>query len=64
MNKDTVQGGMEKLTGRLKEAVGNATDNDQLTTEGQADQVKGGVRETFGKAKDVVSDAADHVANR
>jgi uncharacterized protein YjbJ (UPF0337 family) len=64
MNKDTIQGGVEKLAGKVKESVGNATDNDRLTTEGQADQVKGGVRQTVGKAKDAASDAADYVTGR
>ncbi|MGC2402210.1 MAG: CsbD family protein [Acidobacteriaceae bacterium] len=64
MNKETVQGGAEKLSGQLKEAAGNATDNDRLKTEGQAEQVKGGVRQAVGKAKDAASDAADYVANR
>ena len=64
MNKDTIQGAFEKATGKAKESVGNATDNDRLTTEGHADQVKGGVRQTFGKAKDAASDAADYVTGR
>jgi uncharacterized protein YjbJ (UPF0337 family) len=64
MNKDTVQGEAEKLSGKVKESIGNATNNDRLATEGQAEQIKGGVRKAVGNAKDAVSDAADHVANR
>jgi uncharacterized protein YjbJ (UPF0337 family) len=64
MNKDTIQGGAEKLGGKVKEAIGNATGNDKLAAEGQGDQIKGGVRQTVGQAKDVVSDAADNLTNR
>jgi uncharacterized protein YjbJ (UPF0337 family) len=64
MNKDTVQGGAEKLGGKIKEGIGNLTGNEDLKTEGQADQVKGGVRQAAGNVKDAVSDAADHVTGR
>jgi uncharacterized protein YjbJ (UPF0337 family) len=52
MNNDTVKGEAEKLGGKLKEAVGNVTNNDKLKTEGQAEQIKGGARKGVGQAKD------------
>jgi uncharacterized protein YjbJ (UPF0337 family) len=64
MNKDTVQGGAEKLGGKLKEAAGDVTGNERLKTEGQAEQVKGGARQVVGHAKDAVSDAADYVTGK
>jgi uncharacterized protein YjbJ (UPF0337 family) len=64
MNQDTVQGHAEKLVGKVKEAAGNATDNDQLKSEGQAQQVKGGAQQAVGKVKDAASDAADYVSGR
>jgi uncharacterized protein YjbJ (UPF0337 family) len=64
MNKDTVQGGAEKLGGKVKEAAGNVTGDEQLKAEGQTDQVKGGLRQAVGHVKDAVSDAADHVTGR
>jgi uncharacterized protein YjbJ (UPF0337 family) len=64
MNKQTVQGGAEKLGGKVKEAAGNATNNDQLASEGRAEQVKGGARQAIGHVKDAVTDAADYANNR
>lgn len=64
MNKQTVQGGAEKLSGKVKEAVGNATNNDRLASEGRAEQVKGGARQAVGHVKDAVTDAADYANNR
>jgi len=64
MNKDTVKGEVEKLGGKLKEAVGNVTNNDKLKTQGQAEQVKGGARKAVGQVKDAASDAADYVTGR
>jgi uncharacterized protein YjbJ (UPF0337 family) len=64
MNNDTVKGEAEKVGGKLKEAVGNVTHNDNLKTQGQAEQVKGGARKAVGEAKDAASDAADYVTGR
>ncbi|HTZ59862.1 MAG TPA: CsbD family protein [Acidobacteriaceae bacterium] len=61
MNRQTIQGGAEKVSGKVKEAAGNATDNERLASEGRAEQVKGGVRQAAGKVKDAASDAADYV---
>jgi uncharacterized protein YjbJ (UPF0337 family) len=64
MNEDTIKGSGDKLSGKIKEVAGNATGNDELAAEGQAQQVKGGVRQAVGKVKDAVSDAADYVSGR
>jgi uncharacterized protein YjbJ (UPF0337 family) len=64
MNTDTIKGSVEKITGKAKEAIGNATGNDRLAVEGQGQQIKGSVRQTLGEAKDKVSDAADYVSGR
>ncbi len=42
----------DDLKGRVKEAAGDLTDNDDLQREGKVDQATG-------KAKDVVDDVAD-----
>ena len=39
----------DKITGRIKEAVGVITDNDRLKSEGQMDQVVAEVRDHFGE---------------
>ena len=41
---------MEKITGRLKEAVGVLTDNARLRREGQRDQVMGEVQDRAERA--------------
>jgi len=35
---DDIKNAAEKAAGKVKEAVGNATDNDRLKAEGQTDQ--------------------------
>jgi uncharacterized protein YjbJ (UPF0337 family) len=49
----------DKITGRLKEAVGVLTDNDHLKREGQRDQVVGEVKE---KAERVAEKVQEKVA--
>ena len=56
-------GEMDKLTGKVKDAVGGATDDDQLQGEGKADKAAGTVKDKADKAtdwvKDKVNDASD-----
>ena len=51
MNKESLQGKAEKLTGRAKESAGNLTGNDRLKAGGARDQLKGELRDTWGAAK-------------
>jgi uncharacterized protein YjbJ (UPF0337 family) len=51
----------DKITGRVKEAVGVLTDNDRLKREGQTDQVVGEVKETAEKVKDKVARVVEKV---
>jgi len=50
---DKIKAAAETVTGKAKEAVGNATDNDRLVAEGQADQAQGKARKTVEDVKDV-----------
>lgn len=50
---DKIKAAAEKVTGHMKEAVGKATDNDELAAEGKADQMKGAARDKVEDIKDV-----------
>ena len=47
----------DKITGRVKEAVGVITDNDRLKREGQTDQAVGEVKEVAARVVEKVKDA-------
>ena len=64
MNNDELNGKVDKLKGKIKEGVGNATDNESLRGEGVADQAAGNVEEGFGKARRKVGDALHDVAHK
>jgi uncharacterized protein YjbJ (UPF0337 family) len=47
--------------GRIKEAAGDVTGDDDLKDEGKKDQAAGAVKEVADSAKDKVDDAVDKV---
>lgn len=64
MNRDELDGKMDRLKGNIKETVGDATNDDRLRDEGIADQASGNVQEGFGKARRKVGDAVHDVADK
>jgi uncharacterized protein YjbJ (UPF0337 family) len=49
---DKISNAAEHLGGKAKEATGNATNNDKLKAEGQADQVKADAKKVGENVKD------------
>jgi uncharacterized protein YjbJ (UPF0337 family) len=49
---DKISNAAVDLGGKAKEAAGNATDNDRLKAEGQADQVKADAKKVGESVKD------------
>jgi uncharacterized protein YjbJ (UPF0337 family) len=64
MNKDELNGKVDRLKGNVKESVGNATNDESLRDEGIADQAAGNVEEGFGKARRKVGEALHDVAHK
>ncbi|MDO4928277.1 MAG: CsbD family protein [Corynebacterium sp.] len=54
----------EDFAGKAKEAVGGATDNDDLKNEGKADQVKSDVKDAVSDAGDKIKDVANDVLGK
>ncbi len=51
--EDRSEGAMDKAKGRLKEAAGSLTGDEELKQEGRADQRSGTFKEKKGKVKDL-----------
>lgn len=49
---DKIENKADEVKGKVKEAVGDATDDRELQTEGQADQAKGNLKQAGEKIKD------------
>jgi len=59
-----MSGNKDKISGRVKQAAGDLTDNDDLKHEGERDEAAGKVKDTVDDAKDKVDDAIDGVKDR
>ena len=57
-------GEMDKAKGRIKEAAGALTDDDDRKKEGKADQAAGEAKEKVDKAKDWAEDKIDDLKDR
>ena len=54
IDKDRVEGSMDQMKGRVKEAAGNITGDAKLRNEGRADQAKGKLQNMLGSIKDAL----------
>jgi uncharacterized protein YjbJ (UPF0337 family) len=59
MNRDELQGRVDKVKGKIKQAAGDLTDDEQLHDEGEADEAAGTVQEGFGRARRKVGEAIE-----
>ena len=64
MNNDELDGKIDKVKGKAKQAFGDATGDQALHDEGVADEAAGNVEEGFGKARRKVGDALHDVAHK
>ena len=64
MNKDELDGKMDQLKGKVKQGVGDATDNERLHDEGVADEAAGDVQEGFGRGRRKVGEAVEDIGER
>jgi uncharacterized protein YjbJ (UPF0337 family) len=55
---------VDQAKGRVKEAAGDLTGDDELKREGKADRVGGEIKEKVGAVKDKVEDAVDKVKDK
>jgi uncharacterized protein YjbJ (UPF0337 family) len=53
---DKAQGKADELSGKVKQKVGDATDNPDLQAEGVGDQAEGKVEQAIGEAKEAWED--------
>lgn len=64
MNRDELEGRAEKLKGKLKQAAGDLTDDDQLRDEGVADEAAGTVQEGFGRGRRKLGEAIEDIGDQ
>jgi uncharacterized protein YjbJ (UPF0337 family) len=61
MEKEHVTGKVDELKGKVKQGIGDATNDPGLKGEGVLDEVKGKLKQGFGDLKDAIK-GTDHAA--
>ena len=59
-----MEGNIDEAKGRVKEAAGDLTDNDDLKNEGKADRAAGKAKQVVEDVKDKVTDGVDAVKDK
>ena len=59
-----MSGETDKITGRVKQAAGDLTGNEDLHDEGKRDENAGKVKDAVDDASDKVNDAVDSIKDR
>lgn len=59
MNRDELDGKVDQVKGKVKQATGDLTDNERLHDEGVADEAAGNVQEGFGRGRRKVGEAIE-----
>lgn len=60
-NQDEVSGKWEQVKGTVKDKVGEATGNERLEVEGEAQDAAGGLQESFGTAKRKIGETIESI---
>ena len=63
MNRDELEGKLDRAKGEVKQAFGHATNDERLHDEGVADEVSGKVQEGFGTARRKVGEAIENLGD-
>lgn len=59
MSNENAEGKGDQIVGKVKEAAGKATGDEDIEAKGRAQHAKGKVKEGVGNVKDAVKDFAD-----
>jgi uncharacterized protein YjbJ (UPF0337 family) len=58
------EGTVDRAKGKVKEAAGDLTDDNDLQREGKVDQASGNVKDKLGNLKDTAEDAVEKVKDK
>ena len=64
MNRDEMEGKAEALKGKIKQAVGDLTDNETLKNEGIADEAAGDTQDAIGRGRRKVGEFIEDVGDK
>ena len=62
--RDRTEGMFDEGKGKVKQGVGDLTDNEQMQGEGQIDELKGKGEQAWGDLKDAAGDLKDNMEQK
>ena len=63
MDKNRIEGNVDKAKGSMKDAAGKVLGNDRLRAEGEAEKAKGEIKDAAGKTADAARHAIDKTSD-
>jgi uncharacterized protein YjbJ (UPF0337 family) len=63
-NRDEIRGHVDQASGKVKEAVGKATNDEDLRNQGEAEHAAGHVEEVLGKGRRKVGEAIEDLGDK
>jgi uncharacterized protein YjbJ (UPF0337 family) len=63
MDKNRIEGNVDKAKGSVKDTAGKVLGNDRLRAEGQGDKLKGEIKDAAGKTADAARHAIDEASD-
>ena len=63
MDKNRIEGNVDKAKGQVKDTVGKVLGNDRLRAEGEADKLKGDIKDAAGKSADAARRGIDKTSD-
>ncbi len=64
MNRDELDGKVKQVKGKVKQGIGDLTDDEQLRDEGVEDEAEGELQEGFGTVRRKVGEAVKDLGNK
>ena len=64
MNRDELEGKAEQVKGKVKQGIGDLTDDERLRDEGAVDEAAGEIQEGYGRALRKVGEAIEDIGDR
>jgi uncharacterized protein YjbJ (UPF0337 family) len=59
-----MSGEKDQITGRVKQAAGDLTDDEELKNEGEVDEASGDLKDKIGDVSDKINEGVDNVKDK
>jgi uncharacterized protein YjbJ (UPF0337 family) len=64
INRDELDGKAKQVKGKVKQGIGDLTDDERLRDEGVADEAEGDVQDSVGKGRRKIGEAIEDIGEK